>query len=205
MPAMPRPLDVLLVDDDPSERIFIEDALEAGGHAHALDYAESGRAALAHLKDRRPDLMILDVRMPGRDGLSILEATRQRGVDVPIIVMSGHADVAMAVRALKSGAQDFVEKPFEARELLDAIGRLLSDRREYLKRRADEQAALRRLDSLTPRELEVAERLAQGLSNKETARELDISPRTVETHRAHILSKLDIRSVSQLVRILMSQ
>lgn len=193
---------IAIVDDDAAIRDSLQFLLET--HGFAVSCFEDGEKFLA-LDAPAFDAVLLDVRMPGRDGLSILEATRQRGVDVPIIVMSGHADVAMAVRALKSGAQDFVEKPFEARELLDAIGRILSDRREYLKRRADEQAALRRLESLTPRELEVAERLAQGLSNKETARELDISPRTVETHRAHILSKLDIRSVSQLVRILMSQ
>ena len=193
---------IAIVDDDAAIRDSLQFLLET--HGFTVSCFEDGEKFLA-LDAPAFDAVLLDVRMPGRDGLSILEATRQRGVDVPIIVMSGHADVAMAVRALKSGAQDFVEKPFEARELLDAIGRILSDRREYLKRRADEQAALRRLDSLTPREREVAERLAQGLSNKETARELDISPRTVETHRAHILSKLDIRSVSQLVRILMSQ
>ena len=193
---------IAVVDDDAAIRDSLEFLLET--HGFEVSCFEDGERFLA-LERPTFDAVLLDVRMPGRDGLSVLDATRQRGIEIPIIVMSGHADVAMAVKALKTGAQDFVEKPFEARELLDAIGRVLADRREYLKRRADEQAAARRLESLTPRELEVAERLAQGLSNKETARELDISPRTVETHRAHILSKLDIRSVSQLVRLLMSK
>jgi two-component system response regulator FixJ len=139
--------------------------------------------------------------MPGMDGLETQAALRDKGVTLPVIIMTGHGDVSLAVQAMKSGAVDFIEKPFEKAVLLSSI-ELGIDR---LKRaagnqdRADEASV--RLHALTPRERDVLEGLARGLPNKTIAYDLGISPRTVEIHRANLMSKLGVRSLSEALRI----
>ena len=191
---------IAVVDDDEAVRDSLEFLLET--HGFVIQSFASGDAFLAS-KEKDLAAVLLDVRMPGRDGLETLQAARANQLSLPIIMMSGHADVGMAVKAMKSGAQDFIEKPFEPNELLSVLGRVLSDQKTYLEHQAAQMATRRALETLTPREREVAKLLSEGKSNKDVARTLDISVRTVETHRAHILSKLNIRSTTQLVRLLL--
>lgn len=193
---------IAVVDDDEAVRDSLEFLLET--HGFIIQSFASGDAFLAS-QERDFAAVLLDVRMPGRDGLETLQAARANQLRLPIIMMSGHADVGMAVKAMKSGAQDFIEKPFEPNELLSVLGRVLSDQRTYLENQAAQMAARRALETLTPREMEVAKLLSEGKSNKDVARTLDISVRTVETHRAHVLSKLNIRSTTQLVRLLLTE
>jgi two-component system response regulator FixJ len=135
------------------------------------------------------------------DGLQVQEALKERGIGLPVIVMTGHGDVSVAVQAMKAGAVDFIEKPFEKAVLLSAIeeGFARIDQAGRSRARADE--ALTRLQALTPRERDVLEGLVRGHPNKTIAYDLDISPRTVEIHRANLMSKLGVASLSEALRI----
>ena len=139
--------------------------------------------------------------MPDMDGLEVQRELRARGVLLPVIIMTGHGDVGMAVAAMKAGATDFIEKPFEKAALLDAIAAAnaqVAAHRDAGARREDAQA---RLNILTDREREVLNGLVEGLPNKSIAYDLGISPRTVEIHRANLMQKLDVRSLSEALRI----
>jgi len=145
--------------------------------------------------------VLLDVRMPGLSGLEVQQELRSRGIGLPVIMMTGHGDISVAVTAMKAGAVDFVEKPFEKAVLLaaleDGFGRIeQSGRRAVL---ADE--AMVRLSALTPRECDVLRGLVDGLPNKTIGYDLGISPRTVEIHRANLMSKLNVNSLSEALRI----
>jgi two-component system response regulator FixJ len=139
--------------------------------------------------------------MPGMDGLEVQQALQERGVGLPVIIMTGHGDVALAVKAMKAGAVDFIEKPFEKIALsssLDEGFRRLSQKEVTGERRKDAEV---KLQALTPRERDVLDGLAQGLPNKTIAYDLGISPRTVEIHRANLMTKLGVRSLSEALRI----
>lgn len=190
---------VHLVDDDEAIRRSVGFMLKTSGF-HVRTY-ESGVELLKAAPNLKPGCVLLDIRMPGMDGLETQAALRDKGVTLPVIIMTGHGDVSLAVQAMKSGAVDFIEKPFEKAVLLSSI-ELGIDR---LKRaagnqdRADEASV--RLHALTPRERDVLEGLARGLPNKTIAYDLGISPRTVEIHRANLMSKLGVRSLSEALRI----
>ena len=147
------------------------------------------------------DVVLSDVRMPGMDGLEVQQALRDKGVTLPVIIMTGHGDVGLAVRAMKAGAIDFIEKPFEKATLLGAIEQGLNRLREAETGRALARDAGVRLQGLTPREREVLDGLAKGLPNKTIAYDLGISPRTVEIHRANLMTKLGVRSLSEALRV----
>jgi two-component system response regulator FixJ len=139
--------------------------------------------------------------MPGMDGLEVQQALQNKGVNLPVIIMTGHGDVGLAVRAMKAGAVDFIEKPFEKEALLGSIDegfRRLSRREATDDRMRDAEV---RLQALTPRERDVLDGLAQGLPNKTIAYDLGISARTVEIHRANLMMKLQVRSLSEALRI----
>jgi two-component system response regulator FixJ len=144
---------------------------------------------------------LLDVRMPGMDGLQVLDALHERGVALPVIIITGHGDVAIAVRAMKAGALDFIEKPFEKAALLAAL--TAADTRLAVAGQIDGQAEAARvlLNALTPREMDVLNGLVEGHSNKAIAYDLGISPRTVEIHRANLMAKLSVKSLSDALRI----
>jgi two-component system response regulator FixJ len=190
---------VHLVDDDEAIRRSVGFMLKTSGY-HVRTY-ESGVELLKSGPNFESGCILLDIRMPSMDGLEVQTALKDRGVTLPVIIMTGHGDVSLAVHAMKAGAVDFIEKPFEKAVLLAAIEHGV----ERLKRsaanqnRADEAAV--RLQALTPREREVLDGLAKGLPNKTIAYDLGISPRTVEIHRANLMTKLDVRSLSEALRI----
>jgi two-component system response regulator FixJ len=190
---------VHLVDDDDAIRRSVGFMLKTSGF-HVRTY-ESGVELLKSAPELEPGCILLDIRMPGMDGLEVQTALRDKGIALPVIIMTGHGDVTLAVQAMKAGAVDFIEKPFEKAVLLSAIEHGI----ERLKRsaaeidRADEAAV--RLQVLTPRERDVLDGLAKGLPNKTLAYDLGISPRTVEIHRANVMGKLGVKSLSEALRI----
>ena len=190
---------VHIVDDEDAIRRSASFMLKTSGYA--VETWPSGAAFLKEIRHVPEGCVLLDVRMPEMDGLEVQQALLDRGVTMPVIVLTGHADVSIAVRAMKAGAVDFLEKPFEKAVLLAAIetafARLASA--DGVVARAAEADII--LAVLTPREREVLEGLAQGLPNKTIAYDLGISPRTVEVHRANLMAKLDVRSLSDALRL----
>jgi two-component system response regulator FixJ len=190
---------VHLVDDDPAVRRSVGFMLKTSGYQ--VQSYETGVDLLKAAGDLAAGCVLLDVRMPGMDGLEVQEMLQQKGVTLPVVIMTGHGDVALAVKAMKAGAVDFVEKPFEKATLLSSLEegfRRLSRKEVSGERRRDAEV---RLQILTPRERDVLDGLAQGLPNKTIAYGLGISPRTVEIHRANLMSKLGVRSLSDALRI----
>ena len=190
---------VHVVDDDASVRRSVGFMLKTSGH-HVHSY-ESGPEILKKCSQLEQGCILLDIRMPGMDGLEVQQSLQANGVSLPVIIMTGHGDVALAVKAMKAGAVDFIEKPFEKETLLSALEEgysRLSHKEATKDRKKDAEV---RLGVLTPREREVLDGLAQGLPNKTIAYDLGISPRTVEIHRANVMSKLEVRSLSEALRI----
>ena len=190
---------VHLIDDDASVRRSVGFMLKTSGHR--VETYESGAELLKNRTQLKQGCILLDIRMPGMDGLEVQQALKDRGVGLPVIIMTGHGDVALAVRAMKAGALDFIEKPFAKGALLASLEegfRRLSRKEATQDRRMDAEV---RLQALTPRERDVLDGLAQGLPNKTIAYDLGISPRTVEIHRANLMTKLGVRSLSEALRI----
>lgn len=190
---------VHVVDDDGAIRDALVLLLEAAGHAARAH--EDGAAFLAALDPVQPGCVVADVRMPGMSGLELQRHLRERRVDLPVIIISGHADVAMAVQALKAGAADFIEKPFDEDVLLSSVGRALDSGARAFRERRQLEDIVARAATLTPREREVMDLVVQGLPNKAVAVELSISARTVEIHRGRVMEKMDAASLSDLVRM----
>lgn len=190
---------VHLVDDEDSIRKSAGFMLKTSGFA-VQTYA-SGIAFLKAVKTAEPGCILLDVRMPGMDGLEVQEVLAERGITMPVIVLTGHGDVGIAVRVMKAGAVDFLEKPFEKAALLASIGVAFSRLDKSDARSLREAEAKVRVAVLTPREREVLIGLANGFPNKTIAYDLDISTRTVEVHRANLMTKLEVHSLSDALRI----
>lgn len=190
---------VHIVDDEDVIRRSTGYMLKTSGYA--VQTWPSGAAFLKDVRHVDDGCVLLDVRMPDVDGLAVQRMLAERGVTMPVIIMTGHGDIGIAVRAMKAGAVDFLEKPFEKAALLaaveDAFDRIAAA--DGASARAAEADVI--LGSLTPREREILEGLAQGLPNKTIAYDLGISPRTVEVHRANVMSKLEVRSLSDALRI----
>lgn len=190
---------VHLVDDDAAVRRAASALLRTSGFA-VRTYA-SGDELIAQL-DRvgRLDAILLDIRMPGLDGLEVQKALNARGILTPVIILTGHGDVALAVEAMKNGAHDFIEKPFSGPVLVEALRGAFARAREANDDRDRREEAERLLRRLTPRERDVLEGLAKGYPNKTIGYDLGISPRTVEIHRANAMTKLEAVSFSDLLR-----
>lgn len=190
---------VHIVDDEDAIRRSASFMLKTSGYAVST-YA-SGVEFLQKARDVEPGCVLLDVRMAGMDGLEVQAAMRERGISMPVVVLTGHGDVSIAVRAMKGGAIDFLEKPFEKTRLLEAINAAFA-RLDDLEGRAEraEDAAVT-VAGLTAREQDVLRGMANGLPNKTIAFELGISPRTVEVHRANLMAKLQVKSLSEALRI----
>lgn len=186
-----------IIDDDEQVRVSLRLLLETSGYT--VQTFVSGDAHIAAAPDLHNAVLILDVRMPGRDGLETLIHIRGNAPTVPVIMISGHGDVPLAVKAMQNGANDFVEKPFVASRLVESIDRLSRAHDGAV----DDTAKTDLQTLLTPRELEVARALSDGKPNKIVAHELGISVRTVEAHRAHLMSKLGIKSLADLVKRVM--
>ena len=193
---------VFIVDDDQEVREAIQLLMESVG-VTAVSFA-SAQAYLEQLDCDRPGCLILDVRMKGMSGLDLQERLAQEPLHPPIIIITGHGDVPMAVRAVKAGAVDFIEKPFNDQTLLDAVHRAFDQdarNRGQALRIADIQERLARL---TPREREILDQVIGGKRNKVIAADLGISQSTVEAHRARVMEKLEARSLSDLMRMMMA-
>lgn len=190
---------VHVVDDDDSVRRSVGFMLKTSGYK-VCSYA-SGSEILKNAKSLQEGCVLLDIRMPDMDGLEVQEALQERGVTLPVIIMTGHGDVPLSVRAMKAGAIDFIEKPFEKQTLINAVEEGFSTLRRTDSARDRSKEANVRLQALTAREREVLDGLAQGLPNKTIAYDLGISPRTVEIHRANLMTKLGVRSLSEALRL----
>lgn len=190
---------VHVVDDDGAIRDALVLLLEAAGHT-ACAHAD-GATFLEALDPVQPGCVVADVRMPGLSGLDVQRVLRDRRVDLPVIIITGHADVAMAVQALKDGAADFIEKPFDEDVLLSAVGRALDSGARAFRERRQLDDIVSRAATLTPREREVMDLVVQGYPNKAVAVELCISARTVEIHRGRVMEKMGAASLSDLVRM----
>lgn len=188
-----------LVDDDESVRRSVGFMLKTSGF-EVRSYA-SGTDLLKESKLLSSGCILLDIRMPGMDGLEVQQALRDAGVALPVVIMTGHGDVPLSVKAMKAGAIDFIEKPFEKAVLLSALEQGFAALRRSEDRRERANDASVRLQVLTAREREVLDGLADGLPNKTIAYDLGISPRTVEIHRANLMTKLGVRSLSEALRI----
>ena len=188
---------VYLVDDDEAVRdalgmLFKSIGVEHEAFASALDF-------LQHYDTRRQSCLVADIRMPGLSGLELQQRLNEQRSEIPIIFITGHGDVPMAVTAMKSGAVDFLQKPFRDQDLIDRIHKALDRDGDVRKGRAEREEIRARLALLTPREREVMERVARGQANKVIAMDLGVSQRTVELHRARVMKKLRLRSVAELV------
>ncbi|MBT2188344.1 response regulator transcription factor [Sphingobium nicotianae] len=188
-----------IVDDEESIRRSASFMLKTSGFSVTTHV--SGVAFLREVKHAEPGCILLDVRMPEMDGLEVQQALLERGVAMPVIILTGHGDVSIAVRAMKAGAVEFLEKPFEKAVLLDAIEAAFERLEDSDKRAARAADAAVMIAALTGREQDVLKGLAEGLPNKTIAYDLGISPRTVEVHRANLMTKLGVRSLSDALRI----
>jgi len=192
---------VYIVDDDEAVRSSLRMLMRSVGlQAQALG---SAREFLDAYDRRQSGCLVLDVRMPQMSGLELQQQLNQRGATIPVIFISGHGDVPMAVEAMQHGAFDFLQKPFRDQELLDRVQRALTlDAQSRATSAADAQVR-ERLKSLTPRELQVMRLVTLGKANKVVGAELGVSQRTVEIHRAHVMEKMQARSLAELVRMVL--
>ncbi len=190
---------VHLIDDDEAVRSAL--AFLLGTTGLGVRVYESAQDFLDKLPDAPEGCVVSDMRMPGMDGLQLQRVLKQKGIDWPVIIMTGHADVPLAVEAMKAGAVDFIEKPFADEVLISAI-QLASDAlRHKGARNADKEHVQARMETLSPREKQVLDGLLLGQFNKTIAFNLGLSARTVEVHRANVMAKMGATSLSQLVRL----
>lgn len=190
---------VHLVDDEEAIRKSAGFVLSRAGYK--VQSYSSGVEFLKQAKSAEKGCVLLDVRMPEMDGLQVQSAMADRGIDMPVIVLTGHGDVTVAVQAMKAGAVEFLEKPFEKAALLAALERAFARLERSDNRDLEEREARTRIAALTPREREILVGLAKGYPNKTIAYDLGCSSRTVEVHRASLMYKLDVQSLSDLLRI----
>ena len=188
-----------VIDDDPAIRDSLSLLLTTEGHE--VRTYESARGFLDAIGEGDNGCVVTDVRMPGLSGLDLVETMRKRHISMPIIVITGHADVPLAVQAMKQGAVDFFEKPFDEDALLASIQQVLRWKNDDAARKAKAQSILLKLATLTRRENEVLAGLLKGQLNKIIAHELGISVRTVEVHRAMVMAKMGARSLPELVQM----
>lgn len=194
---MPEPMAHVIDDDDDARESLV--FLLSTADIPAESYP-SARAFL-NVADAAAGVVITDVRMPEMDGLELVRRLNEMGVALPVIVMTGHGDVPLAVEAMKAGVVDFIEKPFDDELMLGAIRKAMSVQGEAAQRDSEKAELQRRIESLSARERQVLSGLVAGKANKVIAYDLDISPRTVEIYRAHVMTKMQAQSLSELVRM----
>jgi two-component system response regulator FixJ len=190
---------IFVVDDDTAVLDSLKLLLDLAGFK--VETFASAQAFLDAWQDGRPGCLVSDIRMPGMDGLELQQELMRRGAQLPVIFITGHGDVQKAVKALKDGASDFIEKPFEEETLTSAIQAALKGAQPQQRQRQEVAGLAARLQTLTPREREVMDLVAEGNSNKSVALKLGISARTVEIHRARMMEKMKAANLSELVRM----
>ena len=192
---------VYIVDDDEAVRGSLRLLLKSVGLTpHAMG---SAREFLAKYEPQQPGCLVLDVRMPEMSGLELQEQLNLQGAIIPVIFITGHGDVPMAVEAMQAGAFDFLQKPFRDQDLIDRIQRALEKDRSNRSALTERNTIRERLESLTPREREVLTMVTSGKANKVMASDLGVSQRTVEIHRSRVMEKMGASSLAQLVRMVM--
>ncbi|HVY22726.1 MAG TPA: response regulator transcription factor [Steroidobacteraceae bacterium] len=190
---------VFIVDDDDGVRRAMSTLMDSVGYPHVA--YTSAHEFLKHYDGKQSGCLVLDIRMPEMSGLELQRELHKRGYHLPVIFVTGHGDVPMAVDAMKNGAFDFVQKPFRDQDLLDRVNHALHHDANLRQETADKDEVLQRWHTLTQREKEVMALIVEGKANKVIAQDLDLSERTVEIHRARVMEKMQVRSVAQLVRL----
>lgn len=190
---------VYVIDDDDAMRDSLQFLLDSANFETRL--FETAQAFLEALPAITSGCVVSDIRMPGIDGIELLKRVKSAKVSLPVIIMTGHGDIPLAVEAMKLGAVDFLEKPFEDDRLLARIEAALQQAEAGVRNEALTQEIVARVKSLSPRERQVMDGLVAGLSNKVIARDYDISPRTIEVYRANVMTKMQASSLSELVRL----
>lgn len=193
---------VCVVDDDPAIRKSLRWLIESVGLT--VEAFESAREFLDAYDPEKPGCIVLDVRMPGMNGLELQEKLRDMHSQIPIIIVTGYGDVPMAVRAVKSGAVEFLEKPVSDQLLLGHIQQAIEDDLKNRDKLAEQRAIYMRAEQLTRREREVLKLVVEGLSSKEIAAKFSVSLKTIETHRVKIMKKMQARSIPHLIRMSLS-
>jgi FixJ family two-component response regulator len=192
---------VFIVDDDDAVReslVFLMKSVNQKAEAYG-----SAQEFLDSFNPDQAGCLLLDIRMPGMSGLELQSKLKELHSILPIIFITGHGDVPMAVKAIQAGAADFIQKPFRDQELLDRIQEVLTEDASIRTEKLERQEILQRIESLTDREKEVMEQVVEGKANKVVAIDLNVSQRTVEIHRANVMEKMKAKSLAQLVRLVM--
>ena len=188
-----------IIDDDPNMLQYLSDLVST------LNYKsqtyDSGNDFLDNYNNDGMGCIVLDLRLPGISGLDLHQQLPEHGIDLPVIMISGFGDISIAVKAMKSGVLDFLEKPFKGQELLDLIHNAINHHKEIREKSNTQNKAQSRLDSLTKREKQVMQLVVDGILNKDIAIKLEISIKTVEVHRANVMDKMSAKSVTDLVRM----
>ncbi len=200
-PVKQQPTKVFIVDDDEAVRNSLRLLVKSVGLSAVT--ANSAQEFLATYDAADPGCLILDVRMPGMSGIELQQQLNLRGAVIPVIFITGHGDIPMAVEAMQQGAFDFLQKPFRDQDLIDRVQRALEKDRANRGELLERAGIRKRRDSLTPREREVLELVASGKPNKVMAADLGLSQRTVEIHRARVMEKMGASSLAQLVRMVL--
>jgi FixJ family two-component response regulator len=193
---------VYVVEDDEAVRDSLELLLKSDGKP--VKTYDNANAFLKDYAESMAGCIVLDIRMPGMDGMELQKKLNEKHSILPIIFVTGHGDVPMAVDAMKEGAIDFIQKPYREEALLEKIDAALAQDVEQRKTLGEKQEILRRVKSLTPREHEIMDRMIEGQANKVIAIELEISQRTVEIHRSRVMHKMGTHSLAHLVRMILS-
>ena len=191
---------VFVIDDDESVRKSLNRLLDAA--RHETEVFKSASEFLSRSPHPGPSCVIVDVQMPGLNGIDFQNVLIENNREEQLIFITGHGDIPMCARAMKAGAVDFLPKPFKTKELLRSIDRALTRSAEQRRRASEKERALALLNRLTPREYEVMQLVATGLLNKQVGGELGMAEKTVKTHRAHVMQKLGITSVAELMVVL---
>jgi two-component system response regulator FixJ len=189
---------IFVIDDQPSVRHAIGEMLTVFGFT--VETFDSASSFLGAVQTTRPGCVVADVRMPGMDGIALVGEMARQGIDIPVILISGHADVPMAVAGIKAGAEDFIEKPVDDAALVAAINRALARVFAAQETRASHDDLAERFARLTPRQIEIFDLVAGGFTSQAIGGKLDLSTRTVESYRAQIMEKMQAESVAVLVR-----
>jgi two-component system, LuxR family, response regulator FixJ len=191
---------VFVIDDDPAVRDSLDCLIRSVGLP--VETFASADDFLNGWSGERRGCLVSDIRMPGMSGLELQEELQRRDCRLPVIFITGHGDVPMAVEAMKGGALDFVQKPFRDQDLLDRIHEGLNEEKQSFQVDVARAEIMQRVGTLTPREKEVMEKVVAGLANKVIALDLGVSQRTVEIHRARVMEKMGVRSLAQLVQMI---